>query len=56
MLLQIVFGAALHSPATVEVAPVCACKVGSVIHSDRSLAFEKYINIKVSFETNGITF
>ncbi|MGO5550202.1 hypothetical protein ACTQW9_13130 [Lachnospiraceae bacterium LCP19S3_B12] len=56
MPLQIVFGAALHSPATVEVAPVCARKVGSVIHNDRSLAFEKYINIKVSFETNGITF
>ena len=54
MPLQIVFGVAFHSPATIEVAPVHPSKVSGVIDNDRPLAFEKLINIKVSLDINGI--
>ena len=54
MPLQIVFGVAFHSPATIEVAPICARKVSGVIDDDRPLTFEKLINIKVSLDINGI--
>ena len=50
MPLQIVFGVAFHSPATIEVAPICARKVSGVIDNDRPLTFEKLINIKVSLD------
>ena len=54
MPLQIVFGVAFHSPATIEVAPVHSSKVGGVIDNDRPLTFEKLINIKVSLGINVI--
>ena len=54
MPLQIVFAVAFHSPTAIEVAPVHSIKVSGVIDNNRTLTFEKLINIKVCFDINGI--
>lgn len=47
MPLQVVFGIAFHSPATIEVASICARKVSGIIDDDCTLTLKKLINIKV---------
>ena len=54
LVFQVIFLASLYVPPLIQIAPVCACEVGSVIDNNCPLTFEKLIYVRVCLYINRV--